>query len=872
MDLIVTHTNADFDALGSLIAAKKLYPRSRLLLPGSAERSVREFLSLFKDTIKIETERYLDLEGIKRLILVDTRQRSRIGVAARLLDKKRRPKVIIYDHHPRTAYDIRGSKDTYQALGATVTMLLKIIKKRKVRLNPMEATILLLGIYEETGSLTYRTTTRDDVDAVSYLLSKGAKLNMVSSYLNKELSEEGLAFLVKLINSTEFYNINGLNVAIVSIEAAKYVSELGTLIRKLIDVENIKILFCLIKTDSKVNIVARSHIPELDVNRLMKRFGGGGHPAASSAKVMNEEIDRIKERLLRILKKTIKVRLHAEDIMSHPRPISVDTKIRDAGRILVKNSIEAAPVLSKKKLVGIITQRNIEKAMQRKYGHARVKGYMISNFNTAGPKTPIHSIEELMSKKDIGYVPIIKGAKLAGMVTRSDMIKARHRGLFIKKPQPRQILNLKDRMERILPKKINKILKLVGALAGREDFNAFVVGGIVRDILSGVKNYDVDIVIEGDAIEFARRLREKTGGAIVIHHKFGTATVVMPWGINGAPRFKVDIATARKETYRSPAALPDVEFSSLKNDLYRRDFTINAMAVGLNKNSFGQLIDFFNGLEDLNSKTIRVLHDKSFIDDPTRIFRAVRFEQRFDFRLTRHTQNLIKTAIDVNMFGRTEKQRIRDELILMLKEEDPIKAIKRMHELDELRFIHPKIKLTKGMIRSFKSIKALHRWYKKSPLKKRHLDVWLIYLMLLLERVDAKTSETLCRNFAFRRGDRMRIVSYKKNCKKVLAALSKRKNVPPSAVYKNLRPLSYEAILLIAAKARSALALGRIKNFLVKYNNIKIKIKGRDLAGLGLKPGPRFKKVLEGVLSAKIDGKIKTKKDELYLAKKIARL
>jgi len=868
MDLIVTHANADFDGLGSLVAAKKLYPASRLLIPGSAEKTVREFLAIFKDTVKIESERDCRLDDVDRLILVDTRHRSRIGIAAKLLDGKKKPKVVIYDHHPRSEHDIKADKDFYEPYGATITMLLKLIRKKNIKLNPIEATILLLGIYEETGSLTFRTTTKFDVDAVSYLLSKDAKLGMVSSYLTKELSQNALEFLVKLINATQLHNINGARVAIAAMETSEYLGELGTLIHKLIDIENVKILFCFVKTGSKVHIIARSHMPDLDVNKIMKRFGGGGHHAASSAKVANGNIDELKEKLFKMLKKEIKVRVYAKDIMSKPCTVSIDTTIKDAQKILLKNKSDALAVVSNKKFVGIITTRNIRKAIQRKYSHARVKGYMITKLDTIKPTTPIYSIQSLMTKKDAGYIPVLKKKKLVGMVTRQDMLKALYRGLFIKRPRAIEISNVRDRIETLLPMKIIKILKLIGKLAQEKSFNAFVVGGFARDLLSGVKNYDVDIVIEGDAIKFGKLLRGKTGGALVVHQKFGTCTLVLPWGTGGISRFKVDIATARKETYKHPAALPDVQFSLLKDDLYRRDFTINAMAVALNKNSFGQLIDFFNGQKDLNSKIIRSLHKKSFIDDPTRIFRAVRFEQRFNFKIEPHTQHLIKTAVSADMFGRTEKQRIRDELILILKEENPLKAVRRMHQLHELRFIHPNLKMTDETQRLFKSVKKLCAWYKKTSLAKQVLEEWLICLIALIDSLSFSNAKDLCEKFVFKRNERQRILQAKRNCRKIVNILEKKSKIPPSLIYKKLKPLSCEAIIYIAAKTKTKRAESRIRNFILEYNKIKIHLRGQDLKNLGLKPGPQFKKILDKVLYAKIDGKIKTKKNELEEAKK----
>lgn len=878
MDLIVTHTNADFDALGSLIAAKKIYPHSRLLLPGSPESAVREFLSLFKDVIKVETEGECDLEDIDRLIMVDTKHKSRIGIASRLIDEKGlRP--IIYDHHPRTAYDVTAQKDIFGELGATVTILLDIIRRRRIKLSPIEATILLLGIYEETGSLTFRTTTKKDVDAVSFLLSHGAKLNMVSSYLKRELNEEELAFLVRLINSTHIHNINGVKIAISLCESPSYVGELGTIVHKLIDVENLKVLFVLLKVDSKINIIARSHIPDVDVNRILRHFGGAGHAAAASGKVRSADLDTLRERLIQLLKKSVKVRACAKDIMSAPVTISVDTKIKDAKKFLARNRLDGAAVVSdNNRFLGVINTKNINKAIRRRFGHARVKGYMFTKIDTVRPKAPLYIVQELLSRRDVGLVPVLKSKKLVGMITRNDVLKILHQGLIVDKriarrltPTARPIQNLARRMQRSMPKKIMRLLRLIGDMAQEKHSAVFVVGGFVRDIIMGMKNFDIDIVMEDDAIEFSRRFSEKVKGSLVVHKKFGTATVVMPWSLTGSERFKVDIATARKEKYKTPAALPDVEFSSLRDDLYRRDFTINAMAITINKNNFGQLIDFFEGRRHLQEKVISVLHKGSFIDDPTRIFRAVRFEQRFGFKIDRHTEKLIKTAIKIDMFGKTEKQRIRDELILMLKEEDPVRIILRMRQLDELRFIHPKIKVKRDLISLFKSIDEVCHWYNDSPLRKRSLDRWIIYLMALFDTLGRRSVKDLCDKFAFRRGDKRRIISYKGHGENALDGLSKKRRLQPSVVYKKLHPLSYEVILLLLAKARQNATKEAIRNFLLRYNSIRIKTKGDDLEKLGFKPGPNLGKALNKILCAKIDGKIRIKKDELSFAQRLMR-
>ncbi|MFH1594537.1 MAG: CBS domain-containing protein [Candidatus Omnitrophota bacterium] len=878
MDLIVTHNNADFDAFSSLVAAQRLYPGARLLMPGSQERAVREFLSLVGDKIKIESERTCDLRDVKRLVLVDTRHRSRIGVAATIVDKPS-VEVHIYDHHPRNQSDIKGDKDVFREIGATVSMLIDILRsKNKAKFTALEATIMLLGIYEETGSLTYRTTTRSDVDAVSFLLSRGANLQAVSSYLNRKLTEEELTFLTTLISGTKVLAINGVNVAIAHGEIKRFLGELGTIVRKLQDVENFPVLFVLFKTGNKLRIIARSRLKEVDVNRILKQFGGGGHRSAASAKIEGMDAESFTERLVTILKSSIKTRSLARDIMSSPvKTISSDRKIIDASEMLGRLKMKGMPVMENKSLVGVITTSDINKALKHHYEHAPVKGYMTRTVLTIRPNTPLHQIQKTMFEEGVGRLPVVRGKTLVGIVTRTDVLKSVHRDIF-KGARRRKTrgdrMSLSREMKRVLPKKMLNILQSIGRCANNIGYRVFVVGGFVRDMLLGAKNFDIDVVVEGDAILFGRKIADLFNGSFVAFKKFGTSKVVMDWPSGmcktsgSGPKFKMDFATARKESYEKPAALPTVEFSLLKDDMHRRDFTINAMAISLNKGSFGQLIDFFGGERDLENGVIRVLHDGSFIDDPTRIFRAVRFEQRFGFPIDRYTGLLIKNAVKEEMFSKTQNHRISDELVLILREDSPAKAIKRMKELHELRFIHKKLKFTRSTGRLFSKVKSSFYAYDKSPFKKRHVDLWLMYLMALLQNMSLKDTREICDKFAFRRSDKLRLLSAKKNCKKIRRLLAA-KRVPPAKVYGLLEPLSLEEILLVRAQTDSRLLHLRIREYFEKHCGVAIRMGGEDLKRMGLEPGPMYKEILTKVLHHKVDGNLRTKREELQYAKRL---
>ncbi|MDP2913590.1 MAG: CBS domain-containing protein [Candidatus Omnitrophota bacterium] len=866
MDLITTHINADFDALGSLVAAKKLYPDARLLLPGSLEEAVREFLSLARELIIVESERECKLDDVDRLILVDTRHKSRIGIAAGLVDKG--VDIHIYDHHPRMKGDIIADKDLFEEVGATVTMLADIIKRKGIRLSPLEATIMLVGIYEETGSLTYRTTTKLDVDMVSFLLSQGAILSVVSKYLNRELSEGELSLLVKLISASRRVMVKGVNISLINIESASYAGELGMIIHRLMEIENIPAIFVFLNNTAKnrVDIIARSNIAAVDLNKILSHFGGGGHAGAAGARIHDSTAGAVKEKLIKILKSNIRLKLYAADIMSRDvNTLKISERVDEAREALLRERASGMPVIDRGNIVGVISLTGLNKAIKQGFGHSRIKGYMSNFVITAKHDTPLYVIQKMILDKDISVLPVTKGRKIIGVINRTDVLKGVYGSLFLKPQDVRKkvVFNLSKRMKAVLPKDVVRLMKRIGALANSRGYTAFVVGGLVRDLMLGARNLDLDIVTEGDAIKLGQELAGMLGASLVTHNKFGTCSIVTKY------RMKVDLATARKEVYEKPAALPTVEFSSLKNDLVRRDFTINAMAASLNRGNFGQLIDFFGAEEDLARGRIKVMHDASFIDDPTRIFRAVRFEQRFGFAIEPRTEALIRSAIDKKMFDKVEPQRIRDEIVLLLKEADPIKSLERMAELDELRFLHPKIRFTKDLTRLYKSINNILRWYDGSTFKKRPVDKWLVYLMVLFEYLSYNEVVGICKRFVFRRGDTLRILSCKKRSRSIASALAAGKRCPPSRIYRILEPLSLEMILLIMARSGSRLARSRIADFLEKYNGIRILVRGEDLKKMGLEPCPDFRIIMEKILSAKIDGKLNTKKDELAYAKKL---
>lgn len=415
---------------------------------------------------------------------------------------------------------------------------------------------------------------------------------------------------------------------------------------------------------------------------------------------------------------------------------------------------------------------------------------------------------------------------------------------------------------RRIPKELRELINIAGAIADSHQMPAYLVGGFVRDLILGVQNLDLDIVVEGDGIKFAEILSRKLKVKIIRHRRFGTATL-MP-----KKHLKVDIATARREYYSAPAQLPEVSGGTLRDDLKRRDFTINAMAISINQRDFGRFVDFFNGREDLRRKKIRILHSLSFIDDPTRILRAIRFEQRYDFQIEPETLKLLREAVRLKMLEQVNPHRLRDELILILKEGHPLRILRRIKELTGFNFINPGLSLSRNTVTLLKSVSSQIKWFKQNYPKRRHLDTWLIYFIALVGPLDIKKIGLICKRFAFHRGEEKRILAYKKLKPKFSAELSHSK-IKPSRVFSLLEPLSYEAIILIKAKFKNDNLKRQIEDFFKIYNGMRIYISGEDLRNLGLTPGPHYQKILQHVLNARLNGLVKTKKEELELIKKI---
>ena len=410
-------------------------------------------------------------------------------------------------------------------------------------------------------------------------------------------------------------------------------------------------------------------------------------------------------------------------------------------------------------------------------------------------------------------------------------------------------------MREQLPEHIHQLLRKIGETGDEMGWSVFVVGGFVRDLLIKRPNLDVDIVVEGDGIAFAQALAAAESASVKRHQQFGTAVVSLPGDL------KVDVATARTEVYENPGALPSVEPSSIKDDLQRRDFTINAMAIELNDDKFGELVDFFGGRLDTKTGSVRILHDLSFEDDPTRIFRAIRFERTYGFIIEPHTYDLMGKAVAGGFLEKITRERVRNEILLMLGEDNPVRAICRMTHFHLLEYVHPGIRVSDDMVWLFGRIKEVLAWWSSI---RRTADTVLLNLLILLDQLDAAEAEDVSERLVLTRKYAEALAASKMLLPEIPERVRAGKG-KPSEVYGTLKRFPLEVLLFAMAKLHKA--SGTISNYLWRLRKIKPLVNGNDLRKLNYPEGPLYTQILETTFAAQLDGLVGNKGQAIQFVK-----
>jgi tRNA nucleotidyltransferase/poly(A) polymerase len=610
-----------------------------------------------------------------------------------------------------------------EMVGATITIMLKELRRKRIKIDDFLATLFLLGIYEDTGSLTFPTTTAEDLEAALYLLKKGARLSYVQRYLSRGWNREAVLLLSHCLENRSCYNVGEYKVIFSHANLSRYSGELSEVVQQLLCIEDADAVFLFAQRGKKTSVVARSRVPALDVASALSFFGGGGHSSAASCTVQKA----------------------GSDVIS----------------------------------------------------------YILSFLQKGVRKKSVQSRENV-----------------------AEIVKSR------------------------IPSSLFHILDEAALLCKQRGWGMYIVGGFVRDALLHRENKDIDIVVEQDAVSVVKELGIKDMEC-KFFERFGTATIFFE-------DYRIDFATARQETYTHPGALPIVGKGKILDDLFRRDFTINALAVSCTP-TFGALIDPFNGKKDLEQKRIRVMHNFSFIEDPVRILRAVRFCKRLSFTLEEHTRRLIKDAIMQEALSFAPKGRLKDELCQCLSEEcakDIVFELLRMGAL--VQILKSECINTESLSKIDEASRLCKEFKDFSP------SPIFLNLFLLLDGVNVKEAEEFLHFFSFPAKWREQIIHAKKHLLKELSFLQKESK--KSKIYKVLSPYCVEALLFAMIKS------GR-QRMIEEVMKMREKVRVVDghtiMERFSLDAGPLIGKIKERLIDAYIDGKIRSEEEQIDYVKRL---
>ena len=854
MQVVILDERTDLDALSSAYGITLIERNTLIVLSNVVPATARLVLNRFKSKFEGKIINREQLKNVEKVFLVDSNYLNEIREFLEMGIP-----IEVYDHHPILERH-PSVKYHVEQLGAATTLVVERIIEEKIHIDSDDATILALGIYEDTGSFTYNMTTPRDMKAASFLLEKGADLNFIRYVVEEKIDEDLARIIEQLIENIHTVVTGDKRIILTYAVYDRYIQDVSSVFHMIKPFEEADAVFAAVNFSGKITLIGRSKTKEIDAGKILSFFGGGGHYAAASATIRgittNDVLRYLEEILLiegfsdltigQIMKKsfhTVEINLLLNQVplklLEEPMIVVVD----DNG-----------------KFQGVIFSKVIKEALNHGVKGAKVRDFVIDELVVFSPDTGIFQAERELSKFSQDYFPVVKDGYPVGVVSRFDILKAAHGRIFDAEKEvfiSRQRISPKKsdfrrHLRRYLPEDVLSELRFIGEVSKELGFRAFLVGGVVRDIVLGKKNLDIDVIIEGDAVKLIKEYARRRGYSFHVFEEFMTGQVKLPNGL------KIDFATARKETYDYPGAYPKVERATIKEDLFRRDFTINTLAIEITEGSFGILLDFFNGLRDIKDRVIRILHQLSFIEDPIRILRALRFAGRLSFRLGKTTEKLLKAAIEQNLLQTAPAGRINLELELTFSEERVVDILILMSEYKVLHQLIPEyffderreeiLVKVRDLIVSFELFLDIE------------VDKNSLYLLSLMYHLPLEISYQFLEKYFFLKSKQIFKEFFDK--KEILSSVPEKN----SRLYKLIRHLKKEVVIFMCAISEVDLS-ERIIEILKKEKEKGYIISGKDLKELGLKPSPLFGRIIEDVFLKFLDGQIKNRNEAIEYVK-----
>lgn len=865
MKLILTHENADFDAVASMLGAYKLYPDSIPLLPKYVNRAVDEFLTLYKSGLPfMQNKDWARRHKVEQIILTDTQSYQSIrGVKATT-------PIIIYDHHALERELEAHETWAGDNVGSASTLMVEKIREGNISINSLEATLLALGIYADTGMLSFGGTSARDASAVAWLIEQGAVLDTVRRFLTLPMTDEQQILFDELLQKAEHRNIQGYTITVTATRSLDYIEGISFVTHRLMDIWDSAAIFTIVEMPQKTQLVCRSRVEDIDVAQVAELFGGGGHPRASAAPVREQSLNDITSQIWAHLQYHIRPAVRVRDLMSQSiQSLNANDLLKDKLSFIRRVGHEGYPVVENGKIVGLLTRRDADRASEHQLKAMKIRDVMIEGHITLTPDDSVARLEQLMVDSGWGQIPIVNhNNEPIGIVTRTDLIS-----YWAKKhPSKQEALPkiISEDIETILGAAVAKLIETIAHIAQNQSLTVYMVGGVVRDLMLKRPNFDIDFVVEGDAIAFTENLVNQLGGTMHSHKPFGTAK----WSLDDSAAnnlgfsldilpHHIDFATARFEYYEQPTALPTVYSSSIKLDLQRRDFTINTLAVQLSPLTLmWHILDIYGGMRDLREGLLRVLHSLSFVDDPTRIIRAVRFSERLGFVIEPRTAELISTALP--MLKQITGERLQNEISLLLREQTPEKAILKLQALDVMEYIHPDFQVSNHLADYFQRART-------SPIEwlDTEIEITRLYWHLMMVDIEPENIVHICERLGFGRPLSLSMASASRLASNITTFMNTQPK--PSDITRYLENVEDIALAIVWLISDDAQIRQIIEQFATKWRDTKAISTGNTLKEMGLLPGPNYKIILDTLRDAWLDGTIHTEHEEAKLLQDIIR-
>lgn len=863
-ELIALPHNADLDHLGAARCLMLKFPCAQLLHPVRFRQNAWECgrrLDWFR-TLKFKE---IDFSAVKHVYLVGINQTRQNPELIEEISRYN-PAVTVFSERP-AILPFACETAICQSLSLTA-WLINQLRDAGSHFNSEDMQLFKLSVIEKTWAGLSAKVRPEDNRALNFLQKQFTQPGKIANSVVLGLREGQTGLYHHMLKNIEDIQPGFWPISLIAVKTTGQVQDIEPVVDAVWSDLSQPVMIVMLSSGSFTRVWARSNLSQIDFAEVFEEFRPSRIRRWVYFHFTGTTHEQNRFQIINHLKKHLKPDLAAGDIMSaSPQCIDWHSTIRGAFDMMLKFNIMSLIVMKENSFAGIVTRRDLDRALQMNLLDAEIGPYVPTNVPIVSPATPVRVLKNLMVRFNLTRLPVLLGSEVVGIITTHELLRALPDYL----PLPPDFLPLAEQADlpsasevevifkRVFSLRIFHLLSKIGRFAAQQRVPVFAVGGFVRDLLLERANFDIDIVVIGDAMPFAAALGEELACEHKVFDRFHTARLYLE-------DLKIDFSSARIEHYSDPGALPQIEFSGLSNDLYRRDFTINALALSLNPDHFLELKDFFGGYHDLLNRRIRILHSFSFLEDPTRLYRGVRFAGRFNFTLEQDTRRAFELAISREATSRLSLKRIGAEISKCLNEDRPQQIVADLFteglmqslsaELSDPSILPGRFKLIRGLVKRFGVLNE-------------EIDAEAIYWAGLLSLLSTENAAVILDSIGTPHVRRQKILEALNAMRSVPMQLNRISENDRAGLFALLDEFGIESLLALMAYSLDKPNARKILFFIGSLRHIKPLISGKDLIAEGLPPGPHMRRIFNHITALRVNGAQLSHEEEMEIARKL---